>query len=260
MTRVPSGSDGYEPRYSCQATQLYDSTKPLAAWDLRQYVFDVVTGNRPAGQVLCVVWLGSLRELQRRVPIGWRLVNSLNEWMHRLLTGRPSPSLNGKKKSGEKTPTGALDLKVGELVRVKSKSEIEETLDESGKNRGLSFDLEEMAPYCGRVFRVRGRVTRIIDEPTGRMRLMKQPCITLEGVVCQGDFARCRLNCPRAITSYWRELWLERVAEPSAVAGEDDQGFVKPSPGQPHGAGGVESTPRQGVRSVTQSAEPAPAS
>jgi hypothetical protein len=102
-------------------------------------------------------------------------------------------------------------LKPGELVRVKSRSEIEATLDARGTNRGLWFDPEEMARHCGGTFRVRSSVTKIVDEMTGKMRVMKQPCIILEGVACQGEYARCRLNCPRAITSYWRELWLERV-------------------------------------------------
>jgi hypothetical protein len=44
---------------------------------------------------------------------------------------------------------------------------------------------------------------------------MKQPCIILEGAVCQGEYAACRLNCPRAIPSYWREIWLERVFQPA---------------------------------------------
>ena len=97
------------------------------------------------------------------------------------------------------------------MIRIKSKSEIDESLDEAGKNRGLSFGPEEMAPYCGRVFKVRNSITQIIDEPTGRMLRMKQPCIMLEGVVCNGEYASCRLNCPRAIPAYWREIWLERV-------------------------------------------------
>ena len=63
--------------------------------------------------------------------------------------------------------------------------------------------------------KVRKAVTMIIDEPTGKMLHMKQPCIMLEGVVCKAEYASCRLNCPRAIPSYWREIWLERV--------EDDQ-------------------------------------
>ena len=73
-----------------------------------------------------------------------------------------------------------------------------------------------MAPYCGGTYRVRSSVTKIIDEVTGKMRHMKQPCIILEGVVCNSEYARCRLNCPRAIPaiggSYgWKESkWIGR--------------------------------------------------
>lgn len=208
---LPIISAADEPCYACQATRLYDATQPLHWWDARQYFLDVVTGNHSLGRVLRVTWLGLLRWLLPRVPLGYRVFKTFSDWMHRLLTHRPTPSLNASIKRGEPTPSGRLDLKPGELVRVKSQAEIERTIDESGKNRGLSFDPEEMAPYCGRVFRVKKCVTQIIDEATGKMRRMKQPCIVLEGVVCNGEYAGCRLNCPRAITCYWRELWLERV-------------------------------------------------
>jgi hypothetical protein len=212
-THLPSDAEADEPRYSCQATKLYEATQPLPFWDVRQYVFDAVTGNRTASEVLRVVWLASLRTFLRNAPFGWRLINSFNEWMHRLLTGRASPHLSGKVGRGQKTPTGRLVLKPGEYVRIKSQEDIENTLDRTGKNRGLSFDPEEMAPYCGRVFKVRSSVTKIIDESTGKMLHMKQPCIILDGVVCNAEKAPCRLNCPRAIPSYWREIWLERVKE-----------------------------------------------
>jgi hypothetical protein len=65
-----------------------------------------------------------------------------------------------------------------------------------------------MLKYCGRQARVLGRVERIIDEPTGRMMELKNPCIVLEDVVCIGDFHRL---CPRGTYPYWREIWLERV-------------------------------------------------
>ena len=41
---------------------------------------------------------------------------------------------------------------------------------------------------------------------------MKTPCIILSNVVCMADFHR---SCPRKIYAYWREIWLERVPEPS---------------------------------------------
>jgi hypothetical protein len=204
-----------EPRYACQATTLLEATEPLAWWDPRQYALDVLTGNRSPFRVARVLWLASLRWLLARVPFGYRLVQASSDRMHRWLTGRPSPSLNGKFARGSRTPTAELDLRPGEYVRIKSKEEIEQTVDEDGNNRGLGFDQGDMAPYCGGVYKVHSRVSKIIDEATGRMRHMKQPCIILEGVTCNSEYASCRLNCPRAIYSYWREIWLERVPPPS---------------------------------------------
>ena len=65
-----------------------------------------------------------------------------------------------------KTPKEKLNLKPGEFVRVKSKEEIEGTLDRDNKNRGLLFD-GVMSKYCGGTARVRARVTKIINERTG---------------------------------------------------------------------------------------------
>jgi hypothetical protein len=134
--------------------------------------------------------------------------------MHRLLTGRPSPWVAGMIPAGATTPTGRLDLQPGELVRVKPKSEIEKTLDQNCRNRGLSID-KEMASYCGSVVKVRRSVEKIIDESTGQMRHMKQSCITLEGVYCSAQYSESRLMCPRAIPPYWREIWLERTGSES---------------------------------------------
>lgn len=247
-THLSSGAEGEEPRYSCQATEMYAATQPLAWWGVRQYVFDMVTGNHSVGQVLRVLFLASLRWLLARwgvrqyvfdvvpgnhssvrvlrvrflrslkwllthVPGGYRFFKGFHDWMHQWLSGRASPSWNGQIQDGAPTPTGRLDLKPGEYVRIKTQTEIEQTIHKNGKNRGLYFDPEEMAPYCGRVVKVHKSVTKIIDEPTGKMLHMKQPCIMLEGVVCKAEYASCRLNCPREIPSYWREIWLERVEE-----------------------------------------------
>lgn len=196
-----------EPCYSCQATKLRHATKPLPWWDLRQYVFDITTGNHSLIHVLKVVFLGSLRSLVNFFKRGYKYSN----WIHLLVSGRESPSILGKIKSGDRTPEGRLNLKPGELVRIKSKNEIEETLNDKGLNRGLYFGEDEMLSYCGGIFRVQSIVTKILDESTGKMLYMKQPCIILEGVVCKAEYSSCRLNCPRAIPCYWHELWLERV-------------------------------------------------
>ena len=96
-------------------------------------------------------------------------------------------------------------------------SEILATLTTDNKNRGLLFD-GEMMPYCGGHYQVKTRVEQIIDEATGKMIRMKNPCIILEGVVCQARYSECRLFCPRAIYPYWREVWLERSPGPPALA------------------------------------------
>ena len=203
---LPTG-DG--ERYVCQATEIVKYSTQLPWWNPRQYLLDVRSRNhsfRVALRVLAMSWSRQLL----RIPIGYRVWSRVSDWVHQRLIGRPAPRVQGLVPQGDKTPTGTLDLQPGELVRVKKLSEIEPTLDGNSKNRGMWFDVEQIA-FCERRFVVRRRVDRIIDERTGRMMELKNPCITLEGVLCSGHVSSERLLCPRAITPYWREVWLERI-------------------------------------------------
>ena len=76
-----------------------------------------------------------------------------------------------------------------------------------------------MLPYCGQKFRVLKRVEKIIEESTGRIIHPRGVSVILENVVCKSRFRR---PCPRAIYSYWREIWLRRapVEENSAPPDE----------------------------------------
>ena len=219
---TPASSTDHEPRYSCQATKLFEATRELPWWNPRQYTLDVATGNFSAAHVLRTMLLAGLRQLARATPVGYRAFASGYRTAHKLFMKRDVPDFTGAVPPKTATPSGRLNLQPGERVRVKSKAEIENTLDAAGRNRGLTFDVE-MARYCGQTATVKSAVTQIIDEQTGKMRLMKEPCIILSGVVCLAEYSECRLMCPRAIPSYWREIWLERVAV-SAEAG-------LPSPG-----------------------------
>jgi hypothetical protein len=127
--------------------------------------------------------------------------------------------LNWPKGPNEKSPPPPppLNLQAGDWVRVKSREEIEATLTPAGRNRGLGFDIE-MAQFCGRVMQVRGRVTHIIEEHSGRMLRFRNDCIKLEGAVCSGQRSTGRFFCPRKIYSYWREAWLVRVDGPPSAA------------------------------------------
>lgn len=198
--RKPSGPDG-EPRFSCQATELLRAAPTCLPFrDLGQYVRDVRGGNVGFVAVFRAFLVGLFNRLQRL---------STRVLPRRLWFREGLPWLFLKGRAEGRTPTARLDLRPGELVRVRSREEIVATLDENLLNRGMGFEAE-MARYCGQTARVVGRVDRCIDERTGRMLHMKSPCIVLEGIVCAGAY---NANCPREFVPFWREIWLERVSE-----------------------------------------------
>lgn len=131
------------------------------------------------------------------------------------------PSRAGRISPGTRTPTLHLDLQVGELVRIRDYGEILDTVDEQLVNRGMSFH-PEMVPYCGRTFRVHRRVRTIVNERTGKLTELKNPCLVLDGADCIGRYTR-PLNCPRGSPPYWREIWLERVEERPGIDEVDRQ-------------------------------------
>lgn len=214
--------------YSCQATQLPYATTDLACWDMRQYIEDYTSGNASLWQIFSG-GVYSLYYALSRTGIG---LGPAMQWFydkfHRLWGGTEFPRKTGTIPDGEPTPTGILNLQPGELVRVKSHEEILKTLNTSNTNRGLYWDAEEVV-YCGGTFRVLKSVTKIIDEKTGRMQTMKNPCIVLDSAICQSRFSECRMFCPRGIYAYFRELWLERVGPEVSGVGERKDASLNPT-------------------------------
>jgi hypothetical protein len=141
---------------------------------------------------------------------GYRAKIALYNWFQRLTGGKPFPLVEGKIRPGEPTPTEILNLQPGELVEIKSPAEIDATITSEGINRGMRYDME-MRKYSGERHRVEMRVDRLINEKTGKMLQMKNPCIQLEDVYCRAQCTDRRLGCPRASNTYWREIWLRRV-------------------------------------------------
>ena len=107
----------------------------------------------------------------------------------------------------KRTPVADLQLKPGDVVKVKSKSEIVETLDVNGKNRGLWFD-PIMLRYEGKELTVTKRVTTLVDEASGQIRQLKMPSVVLDDLRCDSIHRRF---CSRLLNLFWREVWLERV-------------------------------------------------
>ena len=188
-------------RYFCQATEVPAASTPLPWWEPVQYVRDVRSGNVRTGEMV-----GGLGR--------WFLV----KFQQKVLKRGAVPFLHGRL---TQTPRGTLDLQPGERVRVKSKQEIEQTLDRGNRNCGLPFD-SEMLQYCGREFVVRRRVERIIDEPSGQMKELHNDCVMLEGALCDARYHRF---CPRQTYPYWREVWLTRVPEPTNEASVPEPAF-----------------------------------
>jgi hypothetical protein len=173
-------------RYFCQSTELPRATVPLPPWKrLWKCVRDVHVGTRTAPEMIGLV----VRPL-------------LGKLVHR-------GSARVPKTTRSQTHSGGLALCPGDLVEVKSIEEIAETLDASGRNRGLQFSYD-LAPHCGRRYRVMKRLEHMILEGDGRMLNVKNT-VLLDGVICP-----CKLvigGCPRADPIYWREIWLRPVPE-----------------------------------------------
>ena len=208
-TRVREPRPGQETRYTCQATQLLCFTTLLPWWDVRQYVEDYTSGNATLrrlfrGFAYLSYWHIALAK-RGRLGLPSRVIY---DWFKggRFLTGKGTIPI------GQLAPINSLNLQPGELVRVKPYKEILNTLDTAKKNRGLLFD-KELVPYCGRVYRVKARVSNFIDEKTGKMISLKTPAVILDNVWCRSRYINRKMFCPRSIYSWWREIWLERVSE-----------------------------------------------
>jgi hypothetical protein len=198
---VPAVSVGDEQqiRYRCQATEVMNCSERLRTFDPRPYLREYTSGNVPLRPFLRVLGRAAVAEPMRKLHL------------------IPQPLgvfLPGTMKKGDAFQP--LHLQPGDWVRVKTKEEIARTLDKNGRNKGLWFD-REMLPFCGKVFRVRRRVDRLIYEGNGNMIVLKNDAITLEGVVCTGDLNLRRWFCPRAMYPYWRECWLERASAAEAT-------------------------------------------
>lgn len=173
--------------FSCQSTNLIKATSPISILDIRQYITDVRSGD-----------FTPFERLQM-------LLMSLNYKVQAILGGEKHSTVRG---NCRRTPTATLDLQPGDLVEVKSKAEILQTLDSIGRNRGLGFT-PDMFIYCRSKYRVQDRVDKMINEKTGKVRKIANTVI-LEGVTCEGKASG---GCQRTCYCLWREIWLRKVKE-----------------------------------------------
>jgi hypothetical protein len=176
-----------EQRFACQMTELTVNSTALSWRDPRVYAREWLFGNARVRPFLTGVSL------------------ALFGWVQSKRGGVGFPEITPK--AGKTSPTAVLDLQVGEWVRIKSKHDIELTLNDRRRNRGLWFDIE-MLRYCGGQYRVRSRIERVMQEKTGKLLNVANPCIVLEGVTATGEYLAFNAEHDQL---FWRETWLERV-------------------------------------------------
>ena len=183
--RVPSKAPDGTPRerYFCQYTELHAASTPLGVWGIGKELRPLVAGN-----VTLKTWI---------VGLATRLFNRVQ--VLRGGAGFPDrPRLKGL------APIEPTPLVPGDRVTVRSIIEIESTLNDKGKHRGLWFDPDQIK-HCGKPRTVIARVDQIIDDAWGQMLTMKTPCILLEGV----DYSGETLSFSAQHDLYfWREHWL----------------------------------------------------
>jgi len=180
-------NDSNTGQFICQSIMISSASVHLRTFSKFRYLIkELLSGNRTFGK--------SLKDLS--CFIIFKFSNKSIIPAYRLLNG-----------TSPKTPTVSLNLQAGDWVEVKSPEEIVETLDHEGKNRGLVFTAE-MHSFCGKRFRVKNRLDKMISEENGQMVELTNT-VLLEDVTCQ---AICKgFGCSRHAYHYWREIWLRKV-------------------------------------------------
>jgi hypothetical protein len=197
-----SSSTADEPIFRCQATDWFSASERVPWWSFRSFLREWTGGNVSFWRFSTIMARIVVSEIGRRL----RLIGPSGEpFMPRDPSTDPATTFS---------PRG---LQPGSLVQVRSKKEIAPTLDAKGKMRGLWF-APEMLPFCGKTYRVKGKVERFIDEGTGKLIELKTDAYVLDGAACAGDRTEGKWFCPRAIYPYWREAWLRPVGDEGVQA------------------------------------------
>lgn len=97
----------------------------------------------------------------------------------------------------------------GDVVRIRSKEQIQQTLDKNNKLEGCLF-MEDMWQYCGTEHKILKKVNYFYDEANFRM-CKARSTVLLEGIHCSGKFQRYKTSCDRFCLLFWKEAWLEKI-------------------------------------------------
>jgi hypothetical protein len=105
------------------------------------------------------------------------------------------------------------ELRPGDLVEVRSWTEIAATLDANGTFEKLPF-MPEMLSYCGRQFRVSRQAFKTCVDDSEMRQL--GGTVLLEEVRCDG---KSHGGCGKACLIFWKEAWLKSPGGPASENG-----------------------------------------
>jgi hypothetical protein len=109
-------------------------------------------------------------------------------------------------------PEGSLGnrLKIGDMAKVLSYSQIRSTLNERGAFKGLLFQ-EPMKKYCSSTYKVLKIPQYVLDEGGRKINKCKDVAI-LCGHYCDGKNMTKHEGCDMSCLHYWKTDWLRKIS------------------------------------------------
>ncbi len=99
---------------------------------------------------------------------------------------------------------------VGEIVKIKSETEIFGSLEPSTKAVDGCLFTTQMREYCGERYRVLQVIKSVFNEHKQRTFQTKSPLYILESLICNGRTDDFPHRCDRSCFLLWHEDWLEK--------------------------------------------------
>jgi hypothetical protein len=114
-----------------------------------------------------------------------------------------------KGKTGNTVILDQPTINPGDRVKVRSRKEIRNMLDDYEKYKGCLF-IDEMYEHCGNTYNVLKTANYFFDEAKQKICKTKDTVI-LEGVVCSGRQRLYQVSCDRNCFFFWHKDWLGKV-------------------------------------------------
>jgi len=100
-------------------------------------------------------------------------------------------------------------LKIGDMVKVLSYSQIRSTLNDRGVFKNLSFQ-EPMEKYCNNTYEVL-KIPQYVLNNGGRKINKCKDVVILRGLYCNGKGMMTHEGCDMCCLHYWKTDWLKKI-------------------------------------------------